>query len=185
MPQNINATQFYFEMCTPNEISALIQSLSVNKSCGPNSIPVFLLKELKDIVSIPLAFLFNKTFSSGTFPEIFKLAKVIPVFKKGDRNKCSNYRPISLLSNIGKLLEKVVHHQLYKYFEDNKLLYKFQFGFRLNTSTSHALINIVDKIERKPRQWSSYMWCLCGSSESIWHCWSSHPFKEIRTLWYS
>mgnify|MGYP001799024102 CR=1 FL=1 len=83
----------------------------------------------------------------GIFPDAFKLAKVIPVFKKGQINECSNYRPISLLSNLGKLLEKVVHRQLYNFLDHENLLYDLQFGFRLKTSTNHALISIIDKIQ--------------------------------------
>ena len=133
--------------CNANDIIKLIKSLKPGKSIGPNSISIQLLKELKDVLSYPLTHLFNLSLSQGIFPDAFKVAKVIPIFKSGERTNQSNYRPISLLSNLGKLLEKVVHIQLSDFFEHEKLLYELQFGFRLKTSTNHALISIVDKIQ--------------------------------------
>ena len=142
-----NETRFFFKLCCPDEVSEMINSLKSGKSNGPNSIPTWVLKSLTDVFSHPLSYIFNLSLMQGIFPDAFKLAKVIPVFKKGQRNECSNYRPISLLSNLGKLLEKVVHRQLYNFLDHENLLYDLQFGFRLKTSTNHALISIIDKIQ--------------------------------------
>ena len=71
---------------------------------------------------------------------------IIPTFKKNDPLLCYNYRPISLLSNIGKLIEKLIYKRLYAFLEENKCLYSNQFGFRNQHSTNHALINITEKI---------------------------------------
>ena len=70
----------------------------------------------------------------------------MPIFKKGDYLDCNNYRPISLISNISKLLERLIHTQLYSFLESNKVIYNRQFGFRDNHSTTHALIDITQKI---------------------------------------
>jgi len=75
-----------------------------------------------------------------------KLADVCPIFKKNDKNKCENYRPISLLPNISKLYERAMHSRVYEYFEKFKLLYEFQFGFRKKHSTNHAILSIVEDI---------------------------------------
>ena len=84
----------------------MISSLNSDKSTGPNSLPTKILKLLKNEISTHLADTFNLSFSSGVFPFILKVAKVIPVHKKESKLFCSNYRPISLLSNIDKVTEK-------------------------------------------------------------------------------
>ena len=71
---------------------------------------------------------------------------IIPTFKKNDPLLCNNYRPISLLSNIGKLIEKLIYKRLYAFLEQNECLYTNQFGFRNLHSTNHELINITEKI---------------------------------------
>ena len=70
---------------------------------------------------------------------------IIPTFKKNDPLLCNNYRPISLLSNIGKLIEKLIYKRLYAFLEQNECLYTNQFGFRNLHSTNHALVNITEK----------------------------------------
>ena len=84
---------------------------------------------------------------SGTFPNVFKIAKVVPIFKAESRILCSNYRPISLLSNIGKIIEKLMHKRLNVFLEKKQIYYNFQFGFRSNLSTNNALLSIVESIQ--------------------------------------
>ena len=84
---------------------------------------------------------------NGCVPDKLKVAKVIPVFKKGDRSQPTNYRPISLLSIFDKLLEKLMYNKLVSYLDQNNLLYNYQFGFRKNYSTSLALIDVVDNMK--------------------------------------
>ena len=84
---------------------------------------------------------------TGVFPSVLKTAKVVPVFKKDSKLDYSNYRPISLLSNIEKILEKLMYKRLYT-FLNNNIIYNFQFGFRQQYSTSHALINITENIRK-------------------------------------
>jgi len=91
-------------------------------------------------------YLFNLSLSTGSFPDKLKLAKVIPIFKKGDTYLPSNYRPISLVSIFSKLLEKIMYKRLYSYLQGNNILYRYQFGFRKNHNTALALIDVVDSI---------------------------------------
>ena len=93
---------------TAGEIETEINNINSSKSVGPYSIPINLLKTLKSLLSKPLAHLFNCSFLSGVVPDKLKVARVIPVFKKGPRTLMTNYRPISLLSIFNKLLEKMV-----------------------------------------------------------------------------
>ena len=94
---------------TDSEEIANISSLSINKACGPFSFPNKILILLKQDISLQLADLFNLSFSSGSFTSILKTAKVVPVFKNGSKLDCCNYRPISLLSNVEKILEKLMY----------------------------------------------------------------------------
>ena len=121
------------------------QIANSNKSSGPNSIPYRILLLLKNEISKQLADLFNLSFMTGVFPSVLKTAKVVPVFKKDSKLDYSNYRPISLLSNVEKILEKLMYKRLYTFLNSNNI-YNLQFGFRQQYSTSHALVNIKHSI---------------------------------------
>ena len=104
-------------------------------------------------VSSQLSDLFNLSYSHGVLPLILKTSivfkKVIPVYKKDSKLNCSNYRRISLLSNISKVLERLMYHRLYNFLELNSVIYDFRFGFRQKYSTSYALIHLTDKIREQ------------------------------------
>ena len=134
--------------CDQIEVECLISMLQTSKSTGPWSIPVNVLHLLKKDISLPLSKIFNLSMKTGTHPDCLKLAKVIPIHKKGSKLEVGNYRPISLLSNINKLLEKIVHERCYNFLEKFNCLYKYQFGFRKSHSTNHALIEITEKIRK-------------------------------------
>ena len=93
-----------------------------------------------------MVIIFNKSFQEGCFPEILKIAKVIPVHKGDVTTDPSNYRPISLLSVFDKLLEKVMLNRLLQFQNNNDILYKYQFGFRKNHATSNAPTEVIDRI---------------------------------------
>ena len=131
------------------EVEQEIDHLCNNKSTGPFSIHTKLLKLLKCILSEPLSYLYNCSFNSGIVPSKFKIAKVIPVFKKGSVTVLSNYCPISLLSVFNRILEKLMYKRLNSFFEKNKIFYSGQFGFHANHSTNHATLLITNKIQRQ------------------------------------
>ena len=132
---------------TSEEISDLIQTLNSNKSTGPNSIPTSISKKIKNEVSFLLSAIIHNSFENGIFPNLLKSAKVIPIFKNRSRLSCNNYRPISLLSNIGKIIEKLIHKRLNHFLEQHKVFYALLFGFRLNTSTKNVLMPIKENIQ--------------------------------------
>jgi hypothetical protein len=144
-----NNYSFFIDPVTENEVSNLIKdTLKNNKALGPNSLPTFLLKLIPHIISKPLCTMMNNSFKNGIFPEAFKVAKVIPIHKMGSHLNYSNYRPISLLSNLSKLFEKAMFHRLNNFLEKHKCIYKHQYGFRNKHSTTHALIEITEKIRQ-------------------------------------
>ena len=96
----LNIESFFLTPTNSTEVSNIIFSLNQNKSDEPDSIPIKILKLLNKDISDQLAILFNQSFSSGIFPSILKTSKIITIYKKGSKLECSNYRPISLLSNI-------------------------------------------------------------------------------------
>ena len=138
------------KLTSKEEIGNIISSLNSNKASGPNSIPYRILFLLENEISMQLADLFNPSFMTGVFLSILKTAKVVPIFKKDSKLDYSNYCPILLLSNIGKILEKLMFKRLYNivYFNNINTIYNLQFGFTQHYSISHALINITENIRK-------------------------------------
>ena len=147
--KNRSNISFFVSPTDKTEIEDVISSLDSNKSVGPNSIPTKILKLLKDDISSQLSETFNISFSSGVFPSILKTAKVIPVHIKDSKLDFSNYRAIPLLSNIEKILERLMYNRMNKFFSYNNLIYSSQFGFRQKYSTVHALISLTENIRKK------------------------------------
>ena len=108
----------------------------------------------------------NVLLNQGKFLATLKIAKAIPIHKRGDKNECDNYRPISLISNITKLIEKTVHERLYSFLEKEQLLFEGQFGFRNNQSTTDALIDITE-----------WIWDACDKGLSA--CGAFLDFKKV------
>ena len=132
--------------CTEYEIETIIEVLNPNKAIGNDGISHKMLKGVSRSVSKPLCIMMNRSFSEGIFPDTWKLANVIPIFKKGDKSQPSNYWPVAFLSCIGKLQERIVFKNLYNFLLDNNLLYKYQSGFLPHHSTVFQLIDIFHNI---------------------------------------
>ena len=115
-------------------------------SSGIDEIPSKLLKCFNKKVVLALSYIFNLSFKQGKFIECFKIAKVIPIHKSGPKNDIINYKPISMLSSLSKVLEKLVYNRLYAFFTTHNILFEAQFGFRKNSSTSHTATKLVEKI---------------------------------------
>ena len=130
---------------TEYEITQNIISLK-NSSAGWDSIPASIAKQSILFYVKPLTQLINRSFELGIFPDELKLAKVIPIFKSGDKTQLTNYRPISVLIFFSKIFEKTMYNHLIKFINKNKILYKYQFGFRKSHSTNHAIISLVEKV---------------------------------------
>ncbi len=116
------------------------------KSAGYDDIHPSVVKSVISTIANPLAHIFNLSLSSGIFPNNFKIAKVTPVFKNGDKKLLNNYRPISVLPVFSKILEKIMYSRLSSYLEINSFLTDKQYGFREKHSTYMALVDLIDKI---------------------------------------
>ena len=143
---NPNHNTFFFEPCDSNEVKLIINQLNISKASGPNGVPTKILQMISNEVSTPLGKIINISITTGCHPEKLKLVNAIPIFKKGSRLMVSNYRPISLLSNLNKIFEKIIYKRIYNFIEIDECLYPLQFRFRAKHSTTHALINITEKI---------------------------------------
>jgi hypothetical protein len=105
-----------------------------------------LLKSIKYEIATPLSHIFNLSFATGKFPTKLKISRTVPIFKSGDKTCCDNYRPISLLCTLSKVLEKAAAIKLVGHLRDNQLLSKDQFGFQEKTSTLHHLTKLTNYI---------------------------------------
>ena len=132
--------------CSPEEIESLIKILNVNKATGPDIISNKMLKPVSKEISLPLSILFNRSFREGRFSQSWKQANVLPLFKQGDKSLPSNYRPVSLLSGVGTIQERLVFKHIYNHMNDNNLLYKYQSGFLPSHSTTFQLLDIYHHI---------------------------------------
>ena len=99
-----------------------------------------LIRECTDLISPYISIIFNCCLTTGTFPDDWKLAKVTPIFKQGDRNDMNNYCPISVISAVAKVFERIVYNQLSSYLSENNILSQYQSGFRSFHSTVTALL---------------------------------------------
>ena len=131
---------------TEKEIIEIVNDLKSKKSSGIDCICNFMLKEIIDSLSLNLCKMINCTLDKGFFPSVFKTAKVMPLFKKGNPKIVNNYRPISLLSCISKVFEKVMLKRLTKFINKHNVLYEGQYGFRKNRSTVDACLDLVGNI---------------------------------------
>ena len=138
---------------TTDEIVDIIKILNPNKASGPDIIRTKMLKLCPEKIAVPLQIIFNKSLLQCKYPTSWKIAHVIAIFKKGDNSLPSNYRPISLISCVGKLMERVIYKYVFNHLQRNKLIYEYQSGFLPNYSTVHQLLEmhncILNSLEKR------------------------------------
>ncbi|PNF28301.1 hypothetical protein B7P43_G05448, partial [Cryptotermes secundus] len=146
--QRINCcpNTIFFHPITEYEIVCVTNSLKGKLSAGYDEIPEYLVKKCINYVKRPLAHIFNASLSSGTFPDRLKLAKVIPLHKKGEYHDIKNYRLISILLAFSKILEKLMYDRLMLFLIQNNILTEAQNGFRKNKSTDTASQSFIESI---------------------------------------
>ena len=138
------APNFEFQPITSDLIKNEIKKLKCNKSSGYDKISVQFVKDAAEILCKPLAAIFNSSFKTGVFPDIWKIARVTSIFKSGSKSDMSNYRPISVLSVFSRLLEKLGHDQVSSYMKEQKKFATCQHAFLKMHNTLTSLLNITD-----------------------------------------
>ena len=133
-----------FQPISVNSVYRLLCELPSSKASGVDKISSKIIKIAAPIISNPLTYIFNQSMTQCIFPNDWKVAKVTPIFKNGKRNLPGNYRPISVLPAISKIMERIMYTQLYNYLSENNLLSEHQFGFRKNHSTATALLDCTN-----------------------------------------
>ena len=136
----------YLAPTDENEIQKIIGNLKNKNSCGYDGISNILLKGISNEVKSPLTIVFNKSLEEGIFPDSMKTAEIIPIYKGKDKQLLTNYRPISLLPVLSKVLEKIIYKRLYAFLIKENILFESQYGFRQGRSTIQALTEFIGNI---------------------------------------
>ena len=144
MKTRINDSMYVNEV-THDELKSIIKNLK-ESSPGWDEISARVIKSTFDNFKEPLLHVLNLSLLTGVFPSELKVAKVIPLFKAGDPLLFSNYRPVSVLPLFSKILERLMYNRLLSFINQHKILYAFQFGFRIGHSPNLALLYLIDKV---------------------------------------
>ena len=153
MENDIDHPKVSLKLITPEFVINEIDRMCADKATGEDGISCKMLKLSKEVIAQSVTDIINKSFVSGTVPRAWKRARVVPIFKSGDIASLNNYRPISVLPIISKIIERAVHKQLSEFLETNNLLHPNQSGFRPKHSTNTLLMKLVNQwsfnIEKK------------------------------------
>ena len=137
---------FAFHLIDNNDTMRIIKNTKILTSKGHDGISSELLKLITNDISKCITVIINQSLTSGIFPNSLKIAKVTPIFKKEKYKLITNYRPISVLPVISKIFETIIHEQLSEYFISNNLFCPQQYGFRKNSSTELAALELLDRV---------------------------------------
>ena len=150
--KNPSTNSIYLQPTSTHEVMALINLLNFNKTNGHDDIDPYFLK-FASIIAFPLSLFSNHSISLGIFPNELKLAKVIPVYKKGSADQLNNYRPISLLPSLSKIFERLLYKRMLSFFNCSNVLVRTQYGFRHKRCTIHPILDLItschDNIQNK------------------------------------
>ena len=143
----MNGCNFFITPTDATEVIDPINNINSHKATGPNNIPNEVIHLIKWNIAEPLSTLINVSFERAIYFDILKVSIAIPIFKnKGSSLECCNYRPISLLSYINKIIEKLMYKRLYSFLSLHKCIYIHKLGFRKSHSTIHALVSLTEEI---------------------------------------
>ena len=140
---------FSFSMVDSQTVKKMLKEFKPKTSKGFDGISMKVIKHISDIILEPITLLINQSLMTNIFPTNLKIAKIMPLLKKPNVFTPDNFRPISLLPCISKIIEKCVFKQIFEYFEENNLLYGSQYGYRKNHSTETACLELVDKLYKQ------------------------------------
>ena len=138
-----------FSKVSESQTYRIVKEINVSKSSGLDNVSSYIVKEAFLALIPEVTFMYNLSLSTSVFPMDWKKATVVPIPKAGDLTQVHNFRPISLLPLLGKILEKMVHSQIANYLEANSLLIDSQHGFRAGHSTAHSIEQLTTYISTK------------------------------------
>lgn len=141
-------SSMFIQYVSEGEVVKCMQSLKNGKAAGLDGISSYLVKSIAPTIASIFTYIVNFSLISGVFPSKLKEAVVIPIFKKGSRFDCNNYRPISLLSTFSKIIEKIMKQKLLSFLNKTKFFSSQQFGFQSGISTEIALLNFMNHVSR-------------------------------------
>ena len=158
---------------TPKRVKKVIMNLDLSETSGPDCTPVVILKNCEPEFSFILAELFNKYLKESCFPDCWKVSSVVPVFKNvGERSTAKNYRPVSLLSVVSKVFEKLVNNRIVDHLEKCGLFSHFQYGIRSSRSTADLLTVVSDRTTKAFNRSGATLTVALNISKAfdrVWH----------------
>lgn len=146
LPKFRLANSFVITYTDVQEVKKTIADLKLKKAPGVDRLKAETLKEICDYIVEPLTYLINKSLECGIFPDAFKVAMIKPIYKSGDKQEVSNYRPISLISNLAKIYEKILKVRICSFLKKYKIMSDKQYGFMEARSTNDAIADLTAKI---------------------------------------
>ena len=168
---------------TSKMVKKVITNLDSSKASGSDCIPVVVLKNCEPELSYILAKLFNNCLKESCFPDCWKVSSVVPVFKNvGGRSTAKNYRPVSLLSVVSKVFEKLVNNRIVDHLEKCSLFSNFQYGLRCSRSTADLLTVVSDRIARAFNRYGATRAVALDISNAfnrVWHAGLIHKLKSF------
>ena len=161
---------------TPKMVKKVIMNLDLSKASGPDCIPVVVLKNCEPELSYILAELFNKCLKESCFPDCWKVSSVVPVFNNvGERSTAKNYCPVSLLSVVSEVFEKLVNNRIDDQLEKSVLFSDFQYGFRSSWSTEDLL---TVESDNRPGATQAVALDISKAFHKVWHAGLLHQLKS-------
>ena len=168
-------------LATESEIEHILKGLDINKACGPDQISHRLLKLTAHAITSSLTKLINFSLANCCVPNLWKQANVCPIFKGGDNSMLSNYRPISLISCVGKIAERVIANHLYDYLTSNDLINQNQSGFIPGDSCELQLLNVYDSLVKSLDHKDETVIVFCDISKAFDRVWHDGLIHKIET----
>ena len=129
-------------------IEKLLSNLNPRKACGPDLIPIRVMRETAKQIAPILQVIFTQSYETGMLPKDWLTANIVAVYKKGNKNLPSNYRPVSLTCVTTKLMEHIIFHSIMEHIDNHQILAQYQHGFRQQHSTESQLVNTLEEITR-------------------------------------
>ena len=143
---NGNINSMFLNPVSEDEIINIVKSFKPKHSNDNNDLSMYVISKVIKSIVRPLAHIFNVSFLSGLFPDDMKISKIIPLFKNGKKTEFNNYRPISILPQFSKILEKLFSLRLDSFLAKSNILSDCQYGFRKDISTTHAALELIETI---------------------------------------